>query len=286
MTVLGSAEGGRYPGANSLLLSGADSTLLVDPSLEVSRRGRSLGAVDLIALSHGHEDHVAGLSVFPDTPALAHPAEAPAVRNPDVLLENFGMDVEQSAAFQAELRDTFALAGHEDVRPVVEGQVIDLGGRTVTVLHLPGHTPGHCGFLVEPDGFLFLGDIDLTSFGPYYGDIGSDLETFESSLARLRDIEARWYGTAHHKGVVEGRDAFLAQLDAFAAVIERREEALLAMLAEPRTLEEIIDRRLVYRPHVELPFVTAVERRTAVLHLERLERVGRVRSEDGRFEAT
>lgn len=286
VTVLGSTEGGRYPDANSLLVSGTDGTVLVDPSLEVSRRGRTIGGVDLIAVSHGHEDHVAGMHVFPEVPAFVHPADAPAVRDPDVLLGGFGMADEKTAEFQAELRDTFSIVGHEDVRPVVEGEVLDLGGRTVTVLHLPGHTPGHCGFLVEPDGFLFLGDIDLSSFGPYYGDVGSDLEAFESSLARLRGIEARWYGTAHHKGVVEGQPAFLAQLDAFAAVIERREEALLAMLSEPRTVEEIVARRLVYRPHVDLPFVAAVERRTAVLHLERLERSGRVRSEDGRFETT
>ncbi|WP_456592689.1 MBL fold metallo-hydrolase [Blastococcus sp. SYSU DS1024] len=283
--VLGSPEGGRYPCGNSLLISGSEVTVLVDPSLEVSRRGTATGPVDLVAVSHGHEDHVSGLHVFPDVPALAHPADAPAVRDPEVLLAGFGMAAPQAEEFRASLSGTFAFTGHADVRPVTDGDVIDLGGRTLTVVHLPGHTAGHCGFLVEPDGFLFTGDIDLTSFGPYYGDLGSDLDAYEASLARLRDVEARWYGTGHQQGVLEGRAAFLARLDAFASVIRRREETLLAMLSEPLTVADVVARRLVYRSHVHLPFVAAVERRTAELHLDRLLRSGLVREDDGVFQA-
>ena len=43
--------------------------------------------------------------------------------------------------------------------------------------------------------FLYLGDIELTTFGPYYGDAWSDLVDFERSLERIRPIEADWYGT-------------------------------------------------------------------------------------------
>jgi glyoxylase-like metal-dependent hydrolase (beta-lactamase superfamily II) len=285
VTVLGSPEGGRYPCGNSVLVPGSEAVVLVDPSLEVSRRGRTTGPVDLVAVSHGHEDHVAGLHVFPEVPALVHPADAPAVRDPEVLLAGFGMAPPQAAELRTVLRDTFSVTGHADVRPVTDGDVVDLGGRSLTVLHLPGHTAGHCGFLVEPDGFLFIGDIDLTSFGPYYGDLGSDLEAYEASLSRLREVEARWYATSHQGGVIEGRSAFLARLDEFAAVIRRREAALLAMLTEPRTLAEIVDRRLVYRPHVDLPFVAAVERRTAELHLHRLLRTGQVREESGVYQS-
>jgi hypothetical protein len=41
----------------------------------------------------------------------------------------------------------------------------------------------------------------------------------------------------------------------------------------------------VYRPHVHLPFTEAVERRTALLHLERLGRHGLVVSTDGGYVA-
>ena len=82
VTLLASPEGGRYPSGNSLLISGTDRTVLVDPSIEVHRRGGSTDAVDLVVISHAHEDHLAGLPLFPDLPVLAHPAEVGAVRSP------------------------------------------------------------------------------------------------------------------------------------------------------------------------------------------------------------
>ena len=137
---------------------------------------------------------------------------------------------------------------------------------------------------VEPDGVLYLGDIDLSSFGPYYGDAWSSLEDFERTLSRARSLEARWYATFHHIGVVEGRPAFLERLDRYAAVIADRECRLLAYLAEPRSLDEIAAHRFVYRPQDPVPFAEPVERRSMGQHVERLVRDGRVREVGpGRF---
>ena len=283
VTLLASPEGGRYPSGNSLLISGTARTVLVDPSIEVHRRGGSTDAVDLVVISHAHEDHLAGLHLFPDLPVLAHPAEVGAVRSPEVLLAGFGMRSSEAGGFRERLRDTFHLSERQDVGTFEDGDVVDLGGRTLTVVHLPGHTAGHCGLLVEPDGFFFLGDIDLTSFGPYYGDLSSSLDDFLTSIGRLRDVDARWYGTSHQVGVLDDRQAFLDALDRFAAVVDRRDETLLRLLRQPRTLADVVAHRLVYRPHVELPFVEAVERRTASLHLERLERHGLVVPTDGGY---
>ena len=38
------------------------------------------------------------------------------------------------------------------------GQAIEVAGLTLEVRHTPGHTPGHCCFLVEDEGILFSGD--------------------------------------------------------------------------------------------------------------------------------
>jgi hypothetical protein len=137
---------------------------------------------------------------------------------------------------------------------------------------------------VEPDDVLYLGDIDLSSFGPYYGDAWSSLEDFERTLRAARAIEARWYATFHHIGVLEGRAAFLERLDRYTAVIVDREQRLLAYLAEPRTLDEIAAHRFVYRPQDPVPFAEPVERRSMGQHVARLGRDGRVREvEPGRF---
>ncbi|MBI3769279.1 MAG: MBL fold metallo-hydrolase [Deltaproteobacteria bacterium] len=72
--------------------------------------------------------------------------------------------------------------------------------------------------------------------------------------------------------------------DRFTAVIATREARLLAYLAAPRTLDEIVAHRFVYRPGDAVPFADDVERRSMRQHLERLCAAGRVREvEPGRF---
>ncbi|AWW43604.1 MBL fold metallo-hydrolase [Streptomyces cadmiisoli] len=272
VSVLVGARQGAYPYGNSLHVRGTTASLVVDPSLSLVE---AAPPADLVLVSHAHEDHIAGLGRY-DVPVQVHTADLAALRSRDVMVSGIGLPSDVVAEVDTMMRDQFHVRGRPDATGFEDGAVFDLGGRTVTVVHLPGHTAGHSGFLIEPDGFFFVADIDLTSFGPYYGDLGSDLEDFEASMRRCREIDARWYGTSHQKGVIEGAAEFGRRLDAFAGVVERREAALLAFLGEPRTVEEIAGHRLVYRPHVQGPHVMPVERRTAMLHLERLMGAGTV----------
>ncbi|NBE54541.1 MBL fold metallo-hydrolase [Streptomyces sp. YC537] len=283
VTVLAGAERGAYPYGNSLLVRGSDGTLVIDPSLSLVA---GAPPADLVLVSHAHEDHVAGLGQYDDVPVHTHEQDLAALRSREVMAAAYGLGGEAAASLDRMLREDFHVRGRPDAAGFADGAVFDLGGRTVTVVHLPGHTAGHCGFLIEPDGFLFVADIDLTSFGPFYGDVGSDLTDFEASVRRCRDIDARWYGTAHQKGVIEGRAEFRRRLDAYAAVVQKRDATLLALLAEPRTLTEIAAHRLVYRRHVEGAHVDPVERRTAAQHLDRLTESGLVvEVEPGRYRA-
>ncbi|MFC8507664.1 MBL fold metallo-hydrolase [Streptomyces sp. NPDC057411] len=282
VTVLAAADGGAYPYAHSVLVRGTAETLVIDPSLSLVG---TAPPADVVLVSHAHEDHVAALADY-DTPVRVHAGDLAALRSRAVMVAGYGLPQDAAAHTERILRDRFHVRARTEATAFEDGSVFDLGGRTATVVHLPGHTAGHCGFLIEPDGFLFVADIDLTSFGPSYGDVGSSLTDFEASMRRCREIDARWYGTAHQKGVIEGAAAFSERLDAFAGVLAKREENLLAFLAEPRTVDEIARHRLVYRPHVEGPHVGPVERRTAVRHLDRLVGAGRVAEvEPGRFRA-
>ncbi|MFG2520923.1 MBL fold metallo-hydrolase [Streptomyces sp. NPDC048527] len=282
VSVLVGAQRGAYPYGNTLLVRGAAESLVVDPSLSLVE---GAPPADLVLVSHAHEDHIAGLGSY-EVPVRTHEGDLDALRSREALVAGIGLPAEDVGVVDKMMRDEFHVQGRPDAEGFEDGAVFDLGGRTVTVVHLPGHTAGHSGFLIEPDGFLFVGDIDLTSFGPYYGDIGSSLVDFEASMRRCRDIDARWYGTSHQKGVIEGAEEFRRRLDDFAGVVAKREAALLAFLGEPRSVEEIVEHRLVYRPHVEGPHVRPVERRTAVQHLDVLMSGGLVAEvEQGRFRA-
>ncbi|MFJ6904247.1 MBL fold metallo-hydrolase [Streptomyces griseoluteus] len=283
VTVLVGARRGAYPYANSLLVRGTDATLVVDPSLSLVN---GAPPADVVLVSHAHEDHIAGLGGY-DVPVHVHVGDLGPLRSRELMVAGFGYPPEEARAADRMLRDDFHVTGRPDALGFTDGSVFDLGGRTVTVVHLPGHTPGHSGFLIEPDGFLYVADIDLTSFGPFYGDARSDLTDFEASMRRCADIDARWYGTAHQRGVIEGAPEFRRGLAAFAEVVERREAALLAFLTEPRTVLEMAEHRLVYRPHVSGPHVDPVERRTAAHHLARLTARGLVtETEPGVFRTT
>ena len=257
----------------------------IDPSLGMLSRRAALPHVDRIVASHCHEDHLAGSFLFPSAEVHLHEADAPGLRSLDAMLEIYGYGPALEPSWRRALVERFHYRARPDVQSFRDGCVFDLGGVRVHAIHTPGHTRGHCVLLCEPVGVLFLGDIDLSSFGPYYGDAWSDLEDFERSLKRVREIEADHYVTFHHIGVLD-RPAFLERLGRFEAVIARREGRLLEYLAEPHTLDEIAAHRFVFRPKDAVANADDVERRSMSLHLERLERDGRVGSLDGgRFQA-
>jgi len=270
VTVLTGTKNGKYPDGNSVLVRGRDRRLLIDPSLSVAARAGEIGAVDLVVQSHVHEDHVAGLFRFPGAAVHAHRADVVGLRGLDGLMAIYGYDGVDPAPLEEWVVGQFHYAPRPDAHPYDDGARFDLGGAAVRAIHLPGHTRGHCALFAEPDDVLFLGDIDLSGFGPYYGDAWSCLEDFERSLVRVRDVPARVWVSFHHVGVITERSEFLAKLDRFAGRIGEREHALLEFLAVPRTLAELVQHRFLYPPHAQMAFIDAAERRTITQHLDRL----------------
>ena len=158
----------------------------------------------------------------------------------------------------------------------------DLGRVQVRAVHMPGHTAGHSVLLVEHEGVGFIGDIDLTGFGPYYGDACSSVAAFRRTLDRVADLPARAWVTSHHKGVITDRAQFLELLAAFKQKIDRREQAILgALAAQPRSLDTLVSHRLLYPPDYHDVYIEDAERKTLVEHLDELIAAGRAALRDG-----
>jgi len=131
---------------------------------------------------------------------------------------------------------------------------------------------------------VVTGDIDLTGFGAYYGDAASSLDSFERTLRMARELVSDHYVTFHHKGVVDGHTAFVAAVDAYAESFQRREDALLTLVASPRSLDELVAEGIVYRAGTRPAlFGDSVERRTIEQHLERLLANGAVEVGGGQY---
>jgi len=229
---------------------------------------------------------MAGNGMFPGARLHIHHDDLPGATSMDGLMAVYGLEGRARDEFERVIVDEFHFSPRPDAHGFGDGHVFDLGGGvTVEAVHLPGHTRGHSGFRMG--GVFFLSDIDLTGFGPYYGDVWSDLEDFEESLVKVRDEEADFYVTFHHKGIIEGRDTFVEMLDGFHSVIGRRHDAMLEYLAEPHSIDEMVTTRFIYRPHVDHSFADNVERNSARMHVDRMLLRGEATEvEPGRYQRT
>ncbi len=278
-------KSGKYPDGNQVMVRGADTLVAFDTPVVANRLGSELLDADLVVLGHVHEDHMAGLHRLPHAPVHVHEADVAAAGSWDGLSRHYGYSVQVLDGMKAMIERDFHYAPRPDAVSYGDGASWDLGGGvTVRAFHTPGHTSGHCVLLIEPGGIAFIGDIDLSSFGPYYGDATSSLASFRRTLAAVPDIPAKVWITSHHKGVITERETFLTLLRAFASRLDAREEAIAQHLRQrPSTLAELVTHRFVYPPDRDELYYADAERRTIEQHLEALARDGRIVDEGGRW---
>ncbi|HMO45417.1 MAG TPA: MBL fold metallo-hydrolase [Rubrivivax sp.] len=271
-------KSGKYPDGNQVVVRGADSMVVFDTPQAANRLPEVLADADFAILGHVHEDHMAGLHLMPAKPLYVPQADLEAARSFEGLSRHYGYPPPVMAALRRKIEVDFHYEPRPDAVGYADGAAWELGGGVrVRAHHMPGHTAGHSVLLVEPDGIAFIGDIDLSSFGPYYGDATSSLADFRRTLTRLRELPARGWITSHHKGVVRERAQFLQMLDAFAARIDEREARLLQMLAPgPQTLAELARQRLLYPAHADDLWIDCAEARSIEQHLRELLADGRI----------
>ncbi len=271
-------KSGKYPNGNQVLIRGTDTRAAFDTPIVSNYIGPEFDATDLVVMGHVHEDHMAGLHRLPDASVFVHEGDVEAARSWSGMVAAFGMtDEAVIARTLSKFQREFFYAPRPDALSYEDGMTWNLGQSTVRAFHLPGHTAGHSVLLVEPEGVAFTGDIDLTGFGPYYGDACSNLGDFRRSLQRLPDIPAKVWVTSHHRGVYTDRNQFLRDLAAFAAKLDEREQRILTWLGEsPKTLEQMVERRLLYPQGFTAAWVTDAETRTISRHLAELLSSGRV----------
>ena len=285
VSVYAGEKSGKYPDGNQVTVRGADTLAAFDTPLVANRLGSELLDADIVVLGHVHEDHMAGLRRLRHAPIFVHEADVEAARSWEGLARHYGYVPDVLAGVRSMIEQDFSYAPRPDAQAYKDGASWDLGGGvTVRAFHMPGHTSGHCVLLVEPGGIAFIGDIDLSSFGPYYGDATSSLAAFRRTLEAVKDIPAKVWITSHHKGVITDRETFLALLKAFASRLDAREEAIAAHLGQrPSTLAELVAHRFVYPRNLEGIYYADAERRTIEQHLESLAQAGRAIDEGGRW---
>ena len=157
---------------------------IIDPGGETERIQGAIARLDLIPerilLTHGHIDHVGAAA--PLARALGLPILGPHADDAFLIT---------GLRMQSQL---FGLARVEDFTPdswLRDGDVIEVGGLKLDVLHCPGHTPGHVVLvaaearLAQVGDVLFRGSIGRTDFPR--GDHGQLIDSIQQRLFPLGD---------------------------------------------------------------------------------------------------
>jgi glyoxylase-like metal-dependent hydrolase (beta-lactamase superfamily II) len=276
-------RGGRYPFCHSVYIEGAG--ILIDPASDRKRlmELRKDPGVNTVWLSHWHEDHLMHLDLFDDLPLCISEKDAAPISDLGLFMDAYGMeDPAEREYWEDILTRDFHFRPRSPARFLKAGETIALGGLDVDIIGSPGHTPGHLAFLFREPGVLFMGDYDLTSFGPWYGDVESSIRDTITSVRRLKKVQARTWITGHETGLFEQEPGEL--WEEYLDVIARREDRLVDLLEEPRTLEEIVGAWIIYgKPREPKAFYEFGERAHMKKHLEDLMGQGRVFLDGDRY---
>jgi glyoxylase-like metal-dependent hydrolase (beta-lactamase superfamily II) len=191
-----------YYRCNLWHIQGRDRDVLVDTgSGVVSLREQLPWLTDrplLAVASHTHFDHIAGHHEFAER--LVHPAEADILASPtraSTLADAYvGDDMFEAHPDCPLCYAEYQVKAAPATRLIDEGDVLDLGDRTLEVLHTPGHSPGGISLWEAKTQTLFSGDIIYD--GPLIEDAyHSNLNDYAASLERLRKLPVRTVHGGH-----------------------------------------------------------------------------------------
>jgi glyoxylase-like metal-dependent hydrolase (beta-lactamase superfamily II) len=180
------------------------------------------------------------------------------------------------------------------VEPFKSTDLFDLGDMRIQVLHLPGHSPGHCGFYESTNEVLFIGDLDISkaSFA-WYGWKNSDLLKFRDSVLTLKgfiernDISIIIPSHSRPVSKTEG----LQRLNALDKVFDHRKNQILDFVARHKngtSISEITKQSFIYQGRKsDPPFVWEVFEKIHIeKHIEELVKEEKIRYDGNRITLT
>ncbi|HEY5890250.1 MAG TPA: MBL fold metallo-hydrolase [Acidimicrobiia bacterium] len=253
--------------------------------------GLDEGAVHTLVVSHLHLDHVGMAGRIVDELGCDFAMHERAEKLVDSYNDTPGYvarlgELARAHGVPASLRTSVAHFPRPDYMPLipkpnrtlVDGQEIDLGsGRSLTVVHTPGHEPAHICLRDSRTGVTFSGDHVLPRISPvimYDGVLDDPLGEYLNSLQKLINMDIGLTYPAHGS-IVEQGDERARQ------ILLHHDRRLLDMAELVRSEDTNAWEVMVksFRPHLD-PLQARLALLETISHLEHLRLTGRVQLAD------
>jgi hydroxyacylglutathione hydrolase len=260
-------ENGKFPYCNTILITD-EVNAIIDPgagerTLEKVLRNHR---VDLVINTHYHFDHIRFNYLFRDAEIHLNKYDAPCFKSLDALAERLGILEVYGIGAVEKWKRTISSESREPLGPTPkdrhewilstsrldgeygDGRIFDFGATKAEVIHTPGHTSGFSCFYFPNEKMVYAADIDLTSFGPWYGGSDGDIQLFLDSMEKVTKLNADIYVTGHETGIVK-KPEFLTKLEKFKSKIFERDTSILEFLHRRKkgaALTDIASEGLIY----------------------------------------
>jgi len=281
----------RSPFANAVLILDKVHALM-DPGcgLEITETIAQMVGIDVVIASHSHPDHTAGIHLIQEisNPDVAVPQEhAQSISIADSLASRF-VEKDLSKLWKDHY---LPVTGFKDFTPTKhfgQGHEFSFGETRFIALHTPGHLEDHYCF-VEPDRNIVIGfDIDLSPFGPWYGNPESNIDQFKKSIAVVSSLPSEIYITSHSKPV---KGTYISKrMRLYANAFDERDDIILRNMSGRNwwNMEDIVMKSPIYQvDHTDPDKILKYGETQMILkHIKGLTEKGRIIKQDGKYHIT
>lgn len=273
--VLEGPNNSKVPYSRSLFINDSEKLLIdtgADPNL-LKEMYEDYG-LDLIINTHYHPDHTRFNHLFADTSKWINPIEFELSRTVEGVAKANGVYQEWGPNGVEKWKKSLPqewVKSFGQITGTYDYEVEYCFGKVkVHFLHTPGHTSGlSCPYFPD-QGVVFVGDYDMTSFGPWYNGTDGDIEDFISSGKRLLSLDAETYITGHQKGIFSKQD-FQIAMEKFLEIIDRRDQTIELYVRQGLSFDELTSIGIFYpKKSLENTILKTWERTGIRKHLHRL----------------
>jgi glyoxylase-like metal-dependent hydrolase (beta-lactamase superfamily II) len=233
---------GTFPYSNSLLIMD-EEVVLIDSGLGDERVVALSDHVDILINSHYHIDHILGNHLFEELWVIDK--EAGVTSSFDNYKHYAGiLDTPIESEWLSWFYEHFSFHPSSFSRIFKPNETFNFGNSSWRALHTPGHSPGHCVFYEPGRKIMFSSDVDLTPFGPWYGNPNANLKDLIQSIELILDYDIGVICSSHS---FPQRTSIKEDIRAYLNTIYERDESILRCLEKQMTLDDLESQNIIYK---------------------------------------